>query len=75
MVFVLDLRYLIDLICLFEISSCAALPYHAWRQNDLSTQRGIELHSDNTDLSVIVQLDGEGLLHVNGKRHEPATLT
>ena len=40
-------------------------------QNELSTQRGIELHSDNTDLSVIVQLDGDGLLHVHGKRHEP----
>lgn len=34
--------------------------------NDLSTQRDIELHVDNTDLSVIVQLEGDGLLHVHG---------
>jgi hypothetical protein len=40
-------------------------------KNDLSTQRGIELHADNTDLSVVVQLDGEGLLHIHGAHHGP----
>ena len=46
-------------------------PFACCVQNELSTQRGIELHSDNTDLSVVVQLDGEGLLHVHGARHQP----
>ena len=48
-------------------------PFACCVQNELSTQRGIELHSDNTDLSVVVQLDGEGLLHVHGERHQPSS--
>ena len=37
-------------------------PFACCVQNELSTQRGIELHSDITDLSVVGQLDGEGRL-------------
>eukprot|EP01047_Picozoa_sp_COSAG01_P038781 COSAG01_NODE_3164_length_6477_cov_6.494983_3_plen_294_part_00 len=55
-------------VCLSQTDDRCTLACNA--QNDLSTQRGIELHADNTDLSVVVQLDGDGVLHVHGTQHE-----